>query len=89
MVLRVWKEKTVLVRLLRSLVPSSAMAREVWEEQGANRWPGLALEVSEICAKLGMEDANCSELRENDFKKEISRKFSEKDEWDLKQNMKT
>ena len=45
MVLRVWKEKALMVRHLRSL-PTSSLAGEVWEEQRANRWPGLAREVS-------------------------------------------
>ena len=86
MVLRVWKEKALLVRHFRSL-PASAMANQIWNEQRRYGWPGLAKEVSEICTKLGMEDANLSEMTENAFKKEIQLKCEERDECDLKRSM--
>jgi hypothetical protein len=57
MELRVWIEKLMLVRHVRSL-GEGTLARAVYEEQKRNGWPGLAKETRQICEQLGMEDIN-------------------------------
>ena len=37
---------------------SSTLAKQVWMEQRSQGWPGLAKEVSSICAELGVDDAS-------------------------------
>ena len=55
--LRIWAEKLILVRHLRSL-ETSTLARQLYEEQKAKGLPGLARETAAICQQLGMEDCN-------------------------------
>ena len=57
MKLRVWKAKCMLVHHLKGL-EDDTLAKMIYEEQRRNNWPGLAAEVSEICADLGIEDTN-------------------------------
>ena len=61
MKLRVWVEKVMLVRHLRSLEEGS-LARSVLEEQQEKGWPGLAKETATICEELGIEDCNTSNI---------------------------
>ena len=46
-----------LVINLRSLIKST-LARQIYEEQNTNNWPGLAVETRQICEELGLEDCN-------------------------------
>ena len=55
--LRVKKEKILMVMHLRSL-SEDTLARQIYEEQFTNNWPGLALETRKICEELGLEDCN-------------------------------
>ena len=57
MKLRVWVEKIMLVRHIRSL-EASTIARQVYEEQKCRGWPGLVRETAAICSRLGIEDGN-------------------------------
>ena len=57
MVHRVWLEKLLLVRHIRSL-DTDSLARSVYEEQKRMAWPGLAMETAEICRQLGIPDCN-------------------------------
>jgi hypothetical protein len=57
MELRVWVEKLMLVRHIRSL-GEGTLARIVYEEQKRMAWPGLAREATEICKKLEIENVN-------------------------------
>ena len=57
MVHRVWLEKLLLVRHIRSL-DTDTLARSIYEEQKKMAWPGLAKETAEICRQLGIQDCN-------------------------------
>ena len=57
MVHRVWLEKLLLVRHIRSL-DTDTLARSIYEEQKKMAWPGLAKETAEICRKLGQSVSN-------------------------------
>ena len=59
--LRVWVEKVLLVRHIRSL-GADTLAYQVYEEQRRNKWPGLASEAALICEQLGLEDCNSADM---------------------------
>ena len=44
------------------------LAKQVYNEQVLNEWPGLAQEVSEICTSIGIPDVNSNLVN----KKEVS-----------------
>ena len=73
--LRVWLEKIMLVRHIRSL-GADTLAYQVYQEQRLHRWPGLARETAVICEKLGIEDCNTVNL-ENWTDKQYRRMVSE------------
>ena len=50
MALRVKKEKVMMVKHVRELELDS-LARQMYEEQVKNNWPGLAQEAENICYK--------------------------------------
>ena len=66
--LRVALEKISMVMHLRSLDESS-LARRIYEEQKARKWPGLAKETSSLCNKLEVEDCNTTRLGKNEYRK--------------------
>ena len=47
------------------------LARMMLEEQQKHGWPGLALEVSKLCEKLGLEDAATTRKDRTLYKKEV------------------
>ena len=53
---RLWMEKVKFVQRLKRM--ENSLAKEVYEEQRNNDWPGLAKEVTEICREVGIEDVN-------------------------------
>ena len=57
-----------MVMHLRSLDESS-LARRIYEEQKARKWPGLAKETSSLCNKLEVEDCNTTRLGKNEYRK--------------------
>jgi hypothetical protein len=57
MELRVWIEKLMLVRHIRSLGVNT-IASMVYNEQKRNNWPGLAKETKLICEQLRINDIN-------------------------------
>ena len=61
MSLRVWRQKILMVVHLRSL-DEPTLARQVYEEQKKQNWPGLASETKTICDNLNIEDCNITQL---------------------------
>ena len=55
--LRIWAEKVKMVIALRGM-DERFLARQVYNEQVRQEWPGLAREVAEICLQIGLPDAN-------------------------------
>ena len=63
---RIWGEK---VNLTSSLKRSqNGLAKQVYQEQLEQDWPGLAQEVQEICAKIGIPDVNKHHITKNSLK---------------------
>ena len=49
----------------------NSLAKEVYEEQRHNDWPGLAKEVTEICREVGVEDVNEKKVPRGKVEEEI------------------
>jgi hypothetical protein len=79
MKLRVWKEKVMLVRHLRSL-GADTLASRVYREQVAMDWPGLARESQEICRQLGIEDCNNTNIAKAEYKNVVQDAITKKNE---------
>ena len=60
--MRVWVEKMMLVRHIRSL-GINTIARRVYEEQKMQKWPGLIRETAAICKMLKLDDCNEVEMQ--------------------------
>ena len=84
--MRVWIEKVMFVRHLRGLDPT-ALARQIYEEQKEQKWPGLVKETTVICQKLGIENCNEDDLDQvgaKTYRKKLVQKCKEKDEVELR-----
>merc|ERR1712129_414296 len=81
--LKVWMEKIWLVLHLRQLEDES-LAKQVYDEQIANKWPGLAEEVDMICAELKIENANTCWLDLNSYRKQVKEACHNKNEERIK-----
>ena len=64
---RVWVEKLMLIFHLRSL-NEETFARQIYEKQKEQKWPGLAEEAARICEELNVEDVNETNIPKKDFK---------------------
>ena len=85
MSLRIWILKVMLVRHLRSM-EKSTLARQIYEEQKTNNWPGLARETKVICQELGIEDCNetSNSMNNKDYRNMLIQSCRKKDEERLK-----
>ena len=83
---RIWIEKVMLVYHIRKLLESS-LANMVYLEQVANKWPGLAGEVTAICEDLKIEQVHDTDDKKQQYKKLLVQACLEKDEEELKEKM--
>lgn len=67
---RVWQEKCLLVRAIRRQ-EEGCLAREMLQEQISRGWPGLAVEVTEICKIIGLKDVCREDVEKEDIKEAI------------------
>ena len=81
--LRVKKDKIMMVLHLRSL-HEDTLARQIYEEQKTNKWPGLALETLTICQELQIEDCNLTQLDRGLYKKIVIAACHKKNEQNLR-----
>ena len=54
---RIWEAKLLLLLRIKSH-DTSVLCKQVYEEGRSNGWPGLWLEVRDICEELGIPDLN-------------------------------
>ena len=83
MELRVWREKVMLAHHLQGL-GEDTLARQVWEEQVAQQWPGLAKEVDDICTQLGVESVTTTRLEVHQYRKVVTTACHRKNEENLR-----
>ena len=50
------------------------LARDMLEEQVRHGWPGLVVEVSQLCDKLRLEDARLTLKTREQYAKDVKRK---------------
>ena len=60
-------------------LPESALARQVYDEQVENGWPGLAKEAKEICLRLKIEDVNKTNFSKEEFKVIVNKAVKKED----------
>ena len=53
----------MLIHFIRRL-EGRTLASQIYNEQISNKWPGLAMEVTEICERHDIEDVNEIALKE-------------------------
>ena len=83
---RVWVQKILLIHHMTRLQEGD-LARMMLEEQQKHGWPGLALEVSKLCEKLGLEDAATTRKDRTVYKKEVVKACKWMDEKNMKKEM--
>ena len=67
---RIWEQKLLLIKRIRSQDPS-ILSRRIYTEQRSNKWPGLSREVEDICDQLDIPDINKTEMSSIDIKRAI------------------
>ena len=67
---RIWQEKILLLLRIKKH-DKSTLCRQVYEKGRANGWPGLGVEVTDICNELEIPDANDVEVSKAEVKKAI------------------
>ena len=83
---RVEKEKVMLIHFIKS-TDKRTLARQVYDHQVENKWPGLAAEAEKICARLNIEDVNKTEVSKNIFKNIFVKAARKEDEKQLRASM--
>ena len=70
MKLRIWASKVKMVMALR-MMDKKFLARQVYDEQVRQGWPGLAREVAEVCLQIDLPDANSLDVTKSQVDKAI------------------
>ena len=70
-----------------SRLPKKSLANQVYNEQLANKWPGLVSETKVICRDLEMNEPHETEMTKKQYKAELILACRGKDEKDLKSAM--
>ena len=66
---RIWKMKLLLAKKLMS--QERSLAKEIYEEQLKNDWPGLSVEVKEICREIGVHNLNEKDVSKEELEDAI------------------
>ena len=86
MVARIWKEKILLLYHISHLEVGD-LARDMMEEQVKHGWPGLVMEVSNLCDVLRLEDARTTRKDRAEYAKEVKKACRWRDEARMKEAM--
>ena len=84
--LRVWREKLMLALHIKRL-NEDTLARKVYEEQKANKWPGLVEETQKICEILSIENVHTTKLSKKVYRKIITEACHKENEKRLRDKM--
>ena len=85
--LKIWIEKLMLVLHIRRL-DEDTLARKTYEEQLANKWPGLAAETEEICLELSIESVHSTILTKKQYRQIVLKACHVKNESDSENRQK-
>ena len=86
MLMRVWKEKIMLVHHMNNL-EDLTLAKTMLDEQVTNAWPGLASEVSDMCKAMLIEDAKEINTSTKEYAKKVKEACQARDETLMKKEM--
>ena len=67
---RIWEMKLLLLKRIKKQGTSS-LSGQILEEQRSKNWPGLAVEVREICEELDIPDININDIPHWQIKKAV------------------
>ena len=67
---RIWEMKLLLLKRIKKQGTSS-LSGQILEEQRSKNWPGLAVEVREICEELDIPDINIHDIPDWQIKKAV------------------
>ena len=83
---RVDKEKVMLIHHLKSH-DESCVARQVYDQQLQNNWPGLGSEARDICMRIKVENVNITLCSKNEFKDLVNKAFKRENKISLRSAM--
>ena len=66
---RIWKMKLMMTKKILS--QETSLAHEIYVEQVKNKWPGLSVEVDEICKEVGINNINENEVTKEEIEEAI------------------
>ena len=64
---RIEKEKIMLINHVKQL-NKETLARQVYNQQVENKWPGLAMETERICRRLNISNINTTPFEKDELK---------------------
>ena len=67
---RIWQDKLLLLKRIRAQ-SQDTLSRKILEEQRRNKWPGLSVEVSDICEELNLPDINNVDITGGEIKEAV------------------
>ena len=68
---RVWQYKLLLLSRIKKQ-SMTTLSRQILEQQQSNAWPGLSMEVRDICSELGIPNLNNHDIPVSHIKKAIT-----------------
>ena len=78
---RIVEKKLLFVNCLK-LLPDSCLAKEIFNEQLVQGYPGLIREVKDICEKMGLPDISVQDIPKGQWKKIVRERCVKKyEEW--------
>ena len=60
-------------------LPESSLARQVYDTQVQNKWPGLTEEAKDICQRLKIDDVTKTNFSKIEFKEIVSKAVKRED----------
>ena len=83
---RIEKEKLMLINHVKQL-DNKTLAKQIYDQQVENKWPGLAEETKEICERLNITDINLTPFDKYELKDVIKNAVKREDEVKMRNEM--
>ena len=86
MELEIMKRKLNLIQHIKNL-DDNCLAKEIYNEQIRNNWPGLTKECEELCVFLNIPNVITTEMTKGAWKNKVKQSIREKNSQNLKDKM--
>ena len=83
---RIEKEKLMLINHVKQL-DNKTLAKQMYNQQVENKWPGLAEETKKICRRLKISDINTTHFDKHELKDWIKKATKREDEIMMREDM--